>query len=332
MKLLKQVNIGKFGIRPANYSGITHIEGNRYAVVDDKELVDGFMFLDIDIDSRTGEIRDVQYAEPAGYVERKATLADPKSVYRDCEGIAFCKQTNTVFISGEVDQRIAEYDLDGLPTGRELAVPEYMQIGNIEKNYGFEALTYNAETETFWTTTEATLVGDGVRSSLKNRDVHNLLRIQSFGLDLKPAKMYAYKMDKLQAKAKVANHVHGVPTMLAMPDGRLIVMEREACIPRRYFGSFCTIKLYEVNPAEGTPIASETKLSELPDADFLSKRLICQFTTHVNYIWNFANYEGMCFGPTLDDGRQTLLLICDSQGGHGNAVYHLKDWMKVIIL
>lgn len=45
MKLLKQVNIGKFGVRLANYSGITAISGNRYAVVDDKELIDGFMFL-----------------------------------------------------------------------------------------------------------------------------------------------------------------------------------------------------------------------------------------------------------------------------------------------
>lgn len=332
MKLLNQVNIGKFGVRPANFSGITRISDNRYAVVDDKEYIDGFMFLDIDLDLHSGKILDVQYSEPSGFAERKATIADPKSVYRDCEGIAFCPQTGTVFISGEADQRIAEYNLEGYPTGRELTIPNYMQVKDIEENYGFEALTYSPETQIFWTTTEATLLRDGVRSSLKNREVNNLLRIQSFGIDLQPAKMYAYKMDKLEAKAKVANHVHGVPSMLATPDGRLIVMEREACIPRRYFGSFCTIKLYEVNPAEGHEITGETSLAELPEDAFLVKKLLCQFTTHVNYIWNFANYEGMCFGPTLDDGRQTILLICDSQGGHGNTVYHLKDWMKVIIL
>ena len=54
MKLLKQVNIAKFGVRPANYSGITPIIGNRYAVVDDKEFIDGFMFLDIDVNPQTG--------------------------------------------------------------------------------------------------------------------------------------------------------------------------------------------------------------------------------------------------------------------------------------
>jgi len=332
MKLLEQVNLGKFGVRPANFSGITKVSGARYAVVDDKELIDGFMYLDIDMDTRNGKILDVKYSEPEGFVARKNEITDPKSVYRDCEGIAYCKQRNTVFVTGEADQRILEYDLDGYPTGQELAVPDYMQVKDIEENYGFEALSYCEETETFWTTTEATLLDDGVRSSLKNRDAANLLRIQTFGLDLQPTKMYAYKMDRLQATAKVANHVHGVPTMLAMPDGRLIVMEREACIPKRYFGSFCKIKLYEVVPSAEYEITSNTRLSELDTSQFLLKNLLCEFTTHVNYIWNFANYEGMCLGPKLDDGRQTILLICDSQGGHGNFVYHLKDWMKVIIL
>ena len=146
MKLLKQVNIGKFGVRPANYSGITPIIGNRYAVVDDKEFIDGFMFLDIDVNPQTGKIENVSYEEPKGFIERKRTIDNPESVYRDCEGCAYCSDTDTIFISGEEDQRIAEYDMDGVPTGRELQVPEYMKRHNIDENYGFEALTYNNTT------------------------------------------------------------------------------------------------------------------------------------------------------------------------------------------
>ena len=329
MKKLKQKNIRKFGVKAANFSGITRIEGNRYAVVDDKETTDGFMFLDIDIDTKNGKVRDVSYAEPSGFIDRKSNI---ESIDRDCEGIAYCKQSNTLFVTGEKDQRIMEYDLNGNPTGRELDIPDFMSVQNIVGNYGFEALSYNEQEETFWTTTEATLKSDGQKSSLKNRDVQNRLRILSFGSDLKPAMMFAYQMDRMEAKAKKGNHVHGVPAMLALNDGRLIVMEREACVRRNYIDSFCRIKLYEVRPEADKALPYSVVLSELTDNQFLGKRLLYKFTTHVSFVWNFANYEGMCLGPKLDDGRQTLVLICDSQGGRGNSFYRLKDYIKVLIL
>lgn len=330
--LLRHINLRNYGVKAANFSGITRIEGNQYAVVDDKESTDGFLFLDIDVDPSNGKIRDVKCSEPSGFHERKHCIGLSNSMYRDCEGISYCKQYNTIFVTGEEDQRIIEYDLTGNPTGRELNIPDFMHIDNINRNYGFEALTFNEKTETFWTTTESTLKTDGLRSSLKNRDAQNRLRILSFGLDLQPSNMFAYKMDKLEARVHKGNHVHGVPDMLALDDGRLIIMEREACICSRYFGSFCRIKLYVVKPEADKALANIITLSTLDDSLFLSKRLLCGFTTHINLIWNFANYEGMCLGPKLDDGRQTIILICDSQGGCGNFIYRLKDCVKVIVI
>jgi hypothetical protein len=40
----------------------------------------------------------------------------------------------------------------------------------------------------------------------------------------------------------------------------------------------------------------------------------------------------MCLGIRLNDGTQTLLLICDSQAGQGNGIVSLKDYIKVIKL
>jgi hypothetical protein len=220
----------------------------------------------------------------------------------------------------------------GNPTGRELHVPEYMKMQNIVRNYGFEALAYNEKEEVFWTTTEATLKSDGLRSSIKNNYVSNCLRILSFDRNLRPSKMYGYIMDKMEAKVKVGNHVHGVSAVLAMDDGRLIIMEREACIKKWYMGSFCHIKLYEINPEQGQALPADVVLSELEEKEFLEKKLLCEFTTHVSVLLNFANFEGMCLGPKLDDGRQTIILISDSQGGYGNVIYRLRDWIKVIIL
>ena len=44
----------------------------------------------------------------------------------------------------------------------------------------------------------------------------------------------------------------------------------------------------------------------------------------------FANYEGMCLGPVLADGRQTLLLLSDSQAGMGRLFWHLRDRLMVV--
>ena len=40
----------------------------------------------------------------------------------------------------------------------------------------------------------------------------------------------------------------------------------------------------------------------------------------------------MCLGRKLNDGRQTIILISDSQDGAGNIIYRLKDYLKVIVI
>ena len=42
-----------------------------------------------------------------------------------------------------------------------------------------------------------------------------------------------------------------------------------------------------------------------------------------------ANYEGMCLGPKLPDGRQVIILCADSQGRYMGV---LHDWFRTIVL
>ena len=77
--------------------------------------------------------------------------------------------------------------------------------------------------------------------------------------------------------------------------------------------SFTIMKLYVVNPsADGSGI--------------LRKTLLKSFSTRPTSA-NFANYEGMCVGPTLSDGSKTLVLIPDSQNGSSGLT---KEYVKVI--
>ena len=65
----------------------------------------------------------------------------------------------------------------------------------------------------------------------------------------------------------------------------------------------------------------------------VKKELVTSFRTHIRIGQiNYANYEGMCLGPKLRDGRQTIILINDSQNRMSKMMIRLKDYLKLIIL
>ena len=289
------------------YSGITYLGGTRYAVVDDKRSGGGILLVDMGV-SYGGKVRGVSMTVPEGTVSSDI-------INRDNEGVAYRAGLGTLFVSAEADQSIREYGLDGVPTGRAMLVPDDMSRDRIKSNRGFEALTYNEFTGLFWTTTEDVLVEDASEPGL--------LRLQSFGSDLRPAGRCLYKMDRpAKSEAEVAraeSYVFGVPAMAALDDGRLIVLEREVFVPKgsvfeKLRKSFCKVNLYVVDPADGV-------------SGVLRKSLMCSFTTKL-ISGRFADYEGMCLGPLMPDGGRSLILISDSQHGAGGVV---KDFVKVIV-
>ena len=328
---LKQKSMAQWGVGTAQYSGITALGGNRYAMVSDKEPSDGFFAFRIDQNAATGEVTNV-YLE--GFHGNPSPKVDATGIsIRDCEGVAYFPPSHTIFISGEGDQAILEYALDGKPTGRSLAVPAQFGLDKIVANYGFEALSYDTINHRFWTITESTLKADGHAASAQYPAAQNVLRLQSFTDDLQPGAQYAYRMDRGRSEKFGNIYVYGVPEVTTLPDGRLLVLEREANIPSGYIGSECRCKLFLVDPSQGYRIDSSTDLRTLDPNKFLVKKLLLDFRTLMNLTkHNFANYEGMCLGRKLADGRQTLLLVCDSQGGYGKGPVHLKDYIKVVVL
>jgi hypothetical protein len=303
MTMLRQQKMNRWNIPAANYSGITPIGGNRYAVVSDKQDEDGFYEFEITQNETTGQVEKVSLIAFHGNGNAR----------RDAEGIAFTPDS-TVFISAEDDQRIKEYRLDGTLTGRELAVPDYLKADKIHSNYGFEALTYCDETGLFWTCTENTLKADGDVSSYKNA-VPATLRIQSFDRNMHPQTQFQYETDAPKAQGEARQMAFGVPELLALHDSTLLVLEREFLVAEGYLGSYVTNKIYKVRPEKQ------------------GKTLQAQWTTWLGLLsQTIANYEGMCLGARLSDGRQTVLLVSDSQGGYGNSLFHMKDYIRVGII
>ena len=292
-------------VSAGNYSGITWLGGSRYAVANDKSPTAGFYLMTIDIDSITGELLSV----------REDTFLTSGQPNRDEEGICYVPQNQTIFVSGEKDQEILEYNLQGQLTGRKLNIPEVFKTSY--SNGGFEALTYQVQTHRFWTTTEHTLKSDGEKPSIE-RKIKNRLRLQSFGDDLQPKEQYWYETDATNIQKKKGRSILGVSGLAALDDGRIVVLERELYFPKKQIGSYSLVKLYLIDPSQCQP------------GEILQKTLLIAFKTKVNLLRrNFANFEGICLGPKLTDGRQLLILVCDSQN-HYRGI--LKDWYKTIIL
>ena len=253
---------------------------NRYAVVNDKSEEDGFFVLRIDIDSIKGRILAL---ENEGF----RSCGQPN---RDIEGICYRPSTNTVFISGEQDNEVYEYTLDGQRTGRRLEMPAIFKKAS--HNYGLEALTYDVKRRLFYTTSEKPLKGD------------SLLRIQTFDDDLKPGRFYLYCPDAPVSR----KYFQGVSGLCALDDGRLLVLERQIHVPRLKIGASTIIRIYEITPS---------------DEPFPEKRLLKEFRTRLTLTGRkFANYEGLC-----QPASNHLLLVADSQNRYKG---FLRDWFLLI--
>ena len=322
---LQQRSLKRWGIPPAHYSGITSMGNSRYAVISDKGK-DGFFVFRICLDSLSGRVQAVR-CEGFRPLDSSQTGSDSLSG-RDREGVIYRPSTSSVFISGEADQQILEYDTLGRLTGSRLAVPQIFGNDRIQPNYGFEALGYSPETGLFWTTTENALKTDKTEAGIAP-----MLRLQCFGDDLKPQNCYAYRMELPRKNSSGRVHAYGVSALTALPDGRLLVLEREVYVPVGYIGARTDFRLFVIDPEKGQPLTDSTDMNCLPDTFFLSKKELWHGTTRFNLLrYDFANYEGMCLGPTLHDGRRTLLLISDSQNGYRRWPVRMKDYLKVLIL
>lgn len=272
-----------FATIPAgNYSGITWLGGDRYAVVSDKSATDGYFVWRIKLDSVKGELLAVTN-------EGFRSAAKPA---RDDEGIAYNPRTNTIFISGEADNYIKEYDMTGKLTGREIPPTPYYK--SLPGNLGLEALSYNDSTQTLWTCNES----------------GNVI-MQSYDTLLQPLHDYPYTIDEpIADQTKAEFYAHGIGTICALDDGSLLVLEREFYVPKKKLGSFVNCKLFHFKPGD------------------TSKELLAKWRTSLTLLkQNIANYEGMCLGPKLKDGSRVLILVADSQDQYHGV---LKDWIKTI--
>ena len=342
-------------VAAGNYSGIAHLYDDIYAVVSDKSDSALYFNFRIQVNPKTGELEQV---ENLGFTERTdGTLNDGKpwqGLEKGFDHEAIVKVSDsTLVIASEGYCRLKEYPI--LPISADTAKVGYRQnlwesrwpSSDFYPNYNFESLAFDSVHQYLWTIPESTLREDGQPATPQN-GLANQLRLmglnwgkmkedsnkeecseqESSKKDFRYMMTYAYQMDQPSTHKKADIYVMGVSELCALPDGQLLVLEREAFIPKIKIGAFCKCKLYLINPLNSEEFSMKEKFSS--DTPFLKKRLLTEWKTGLSLSKrSFANYEGMCLGPKLEDGSQVVILLSDSQDQYAGV---LKDWFKTIVI
>lgn len=342
-------------VAAGNYSGIAHLHDDIYAVVSDKSDSALYFNFRIQVNPKTGELEQV---ENLGVTERTDGMLNDGKFWQgqekgfDHEAIVKASDS-TLVITSEGYCRLKEYPV--LPTSANAPKISYQQnlwesrwpSSDFYPNYNFESLAFDSVRQYLWTIPESTLRKDGQPATPQN-GLANQLRLmrlnwgkikenrnkEEYSEEVSSKKAsrymtaYAYQMDQPSTHKKADIYVMGVSELCALPDGQLLVLEREAFIPKIKIGAFCKCKLYLINPLNSEEFSMKENFSS--DTPFLKKRLLAEWKTGLSLSKrSFANYEGMCLGPKLEDGSQVVILLSDSQDQYAGV---LKDWFKTIVI
>lgn len=297
-------------VAAGNYSGIAHLHDDIYAVVSDKSDSALYFNFRIQVNPKTGELEQV---ENLGFNERTdGTLNDAKpwqGLEKGFDHEAIVKVSDsTLVIASEGYCRLKEFPI--LPTSADATKVDYQQnlwesrwpSADFYPNYNFESLAFDSVRQYLWTIPESTLRKDGQPATPQN-GLANQLRLMrldwgkikenrnkkeyseqvSSKKDSRYMTTYAYQMDQPSTHKKADIYVMGVSELCVLPDGQLLVLEREAFIPKIKIGVFCKCKLYLINPLNSEEFSMKEKFSMKEnissDTPFLKKRLLTEWKT-----------------------------------------------------
>lgn len=220
----------------------------------------------------------------------------------DGEGIALSPSGN-LLVSSETEPSIREFSLAGKLLG-ELPVPSLFLKGKdtgIRGNQGFESLTLAPDGRTLWTANERALQQDAPDEKERPSPIR-LLRYERQGDRFVPGAQLVYEVEPIDQPGKGFS-VRGVAEILALPSGDLLALEREYVE-----GRGMRIQIFLASLAGATDVS---KLDSLAGQSYtpVRKTLLYDFA-RAGFLPD--NIEGLAFGPRLDDGSRTLVLISDN--------------------
>ena len=285
------------------------------AVVDDPSAGGPARFYTLRIDLRDGrlaedgaEVSDMRVIQTPGGGPMPRMTVDP-------EGIAL-HPDDSLYISseGQIKKQVApfirRFSRDGEYLG-ELALPDRYQpdpngLAGPRHNRGFESLTVTRDGRFLFAALENALLQDGPEATLEAASPSRLIRFDLMSGEV--AAEYVYMAEPVARASSVPDgmEVAGLVDILAVDSQHLLAMERSFSM-----GVGNTIRVFEISLLGATDVQFRKALGSVDMSALVPvrKELLLDLTELGIYL---DNVEGLTFGPTLADGRQTLILVSDN--------------------
>ncbi len=244
---------------------------------------------------------------------------DPEGFTLGREGFFFMSSEGNIFADPIIDPIIRRYNHNGRVTGA-LPIPDkYIPNGidwGVRFNLSFESLNPTPNGRTLMTAGEGALFQDGPASTFTNS---SLARILEYDLRKRtPNAEYVYEVAPWAEPSSIFG-VNGIVEVLPIDDvGTSLVMERSFSVGgTRGGGTGNVVVINEVSTRGATDMlgvdalyAGGSPIAFTP----VSQREVFAFD---DLGLPIDNIEGMTFGPTLPDGRATLVIVSDNNFSAG---------------
>ncbi len=226
----------------------------------------------------------------------------------DTEGIAsfpggFLVSTEPI-VRHDVQAVIGEHGPDGR-LRRELMLPARFRATaghGLRDNLGFEGLATTRDGRYLFAGVENALAQDGPVAGTGVSSPSRILRFD-LGKDSPPTEfVYVVSAVSPAPATEKTTAVIGLSDLLPLDESRFLVLERQYVE-----GAGNAVRIYDVTLEGATDVSS---LESLEGATYFPARKTLLLDLADSGIPS-ENFEGMAFGPTLPDGRETLVLVSD---------------------
>jgi hypothetical protein len=306
------------GTTVGGLSSITYDAGRGvfYSLSDDPSQFNPARFYTLNVDLSDGHLDngDVHFL---GVTTLLAPGGQPYAPFSlDPEGLTLAKSGELIVTSEGIATRaigpwVRRYALDGAFLG-DLPVPDAFQptsaTHGVRQNLAFEAAAVAPDGRHLFVGMEGALVQDGPAATLTGGSPSRILRYNLSTGRLQ--RQYVYVTDPIAEPSVPATAfaVNGLVELLPFNDEFMLSMERSFSVGAPGTGN--TIKLYSVAfPGAGDVNGADSLAGILGGVRPVQKTLLLDLRT---LGLPLDNVEGMTLGPTLPDGRRSLVLVSDN--------------------
>jgi len=244
----------------------------------------------------------------------------------DLEGIAITRDGTLLVASegiGNVEPRIPpailEYGRPGNFIRRLDVRPRYLQNptgslnSGVRPNMGFESLTIAPDGSRFFTATESALVQDGPMATFDAGAHVRLLEYAASDGTYVPRREWVYPLEPvLRPPFQTDLAINGLVELLALGHTQLLALER--CYVRETGGTgrdAHRIRIFRIDLDGATDVSGVDSLKDATGVVAVRKSLVLDLSELESTGIELDNFEGLAFGPTLPDGRPSLIVVSD---------------------